>query len=84
MEIIPGAGIGYAMSTDEELTQIVNVAKVEGLILDPVYTVKCFLHMLEYLRQKAVRDEDVLFFHTGGIYGIYPNKERLTKIVDGK
>ncbi len=82
IKIIPGAGIGYAMSTDEELNLIYDVARTEGLILDPVYTVKCFLHMLEYLKEKDIHGEDILFFHTGGIYGIYPNKERLTKIID--
>ena len=66
-------GIGYALNTDRELKQLVRFASLEGLVLDPVYTLKAFLGMVNHIRcGKIEKDRTVLFVHTGGHSGLFP------------
>lgn len=71
-------GIGYALSTESELKELVKIARMEGLILDPVYTLKAFLGMVDHCRKgRIAKGERVLFVHTGGHYGLFPKAEEL-------
>jgi D-cysteine desulfhydrase len=72
--IIDGyVGRGYALSSPEELQALVEVARREGLVLDPVYTVKAFLGLASEIHRPALaRAKNILFVHTGGIYGLFP------------
>ena len=66
-------GIGYALNTDQELEQLIRFASLEGLILDPVYTLKAFLGMVNHIRcGKIEKGQTVLFVHTGGHSGTFP------------
>ena len=66
-------GIGYALNTPEELTELIRIARLEGLILDPVYTLKTFLGMMQQIKEGVIPEgSKVLFIHTGGHYGIFP------------
>lgn len=66
-------GVGYALNTPEELKQLVRFAALEGLVLDPVYTLKAFLGMVNHIRSgKIVKGQSVLFIHTGGHSGLFP------------
>ena len=54
-------------------------AKHEGLLLDPVYTGRAVMGMIDLIRKKFFKkDETVLFLHTGGepalFAGEYANK----------
>ena len=54
-------------------------AKYEGLLLDPVYTGRVAVGMIDLIRKKFFKkDETVLFLHTGGqpalFAGEYANK----------
>lgn len=63
-------GLGYGKTTDEELKKIVKVANKEGVILDPCYTGKAFIGLLDYLEKDKLSDyEKIVFIHTGGIFG---------------
>jgi len=64
-------GDGYALSRPEELSTIVNFARREALILDPVYTVKAYLGALAHRRQGDRRERPAIFVHTGGLFGLY-------------
>jgi len=65
-------GTGYAEATPEELAFYAEVAKREGLILDPVYTGKAFRALtLEAQAGRLPTDRAVVFLHTGGIYGVF-------------
>ena len=76
-------GIGYALNTGEELAQLIHFAETEGLLLDPVYTLKAFLGMRDHIRRGIIRaGEKVLFVHTGGHYGIFPAHEALGRALD--
>jgi len=65
-------GIGYALSTPEELRFLRDVATEEGLVLDPVYTGKAFRGLLgEIEKGRFERGAKVLFVHTGGVFGLF-------------
>jgi D-cysteine desulfhydrase len=71
IEVLDGyVGKGYAQNTPEELQAMAQVARAEGVILDPTYTGKAFLGMLDTIRkQKDYFGRRILFIHTGGGFG---------------
>jgi D-cysteine desulfhydrase len=62
-------GPAYAVSTPEQRREIVDVARLSGLILDPVYTGKAFAGLAELARGELAGAR-VLFLHTGGLPGL--------------
>lgn len=71
-------GEGYARASDEVLSTIKSVARSEGVIFDPVYTGKAFNGLLKELdKGRFAGASDLVFIHTGGIFGLYPFRERL-------
>jgi D-cysteine desulfhydrase len=50
-------------------------AKLEGIILDPVYTGKAMYGLTEEIKKGSFSQyKNLLFIHTGGIFGIFPGK----------
>lgn len=76
INIIDGyVGRGYALSTPAELNFISDFAKLEGIILDPVYTGKGMYGLTEEIKKGRFRDfKNILFIHTGGLFGVFPQK----------
>jgi D-cysteine desulfhydrase len=74
LHIVDGyVGRGYALSWPEELDLICDLARTEGIFLDPVYTGKAFFGMIEELKKDpGVFGKRILFVHTGGIFGLFP------------
>ena len=55
-----------------------EVARLEGIILDPVYTGKAFNAMLRETRSGQLEGmSDIVFIHTGGMLGLFPQKQEL-------
>ena len=78
IEIFDGyVGRGYALSRPEELRLIREVARTEGLLLDPVYTGKAFYGMTQELPRLGER---IVFIHTGGIFGLFPVADALMEV----
>ncbi len=77
INIIDGyVGRGYALNVKEELEFIKDISRKEGLILDPVYTGKCFRGLYNEINNGKFNDsEKILFIHTGGLYGLFPKSE---------
>jgi D-cysteine desulfhydrase len=74
-----GAGPGEA--TDEELGIIVQLAREEGLLLDPVYTAKGFRGLVETLaRDPKALGQRVCFIHTGGLFSVFAYRDRLSRL----
>lgn len=71
LNIIDGyPGRGYALSSIEEVEFINYLAKLEGIILDPVYTGKAMYGLVEEIKKGTFdRHENILFIHTGGLFG---------------
>lgn len=78
INVIDGyVGPGYARATQPVFDTIKHLARLEGVILDPVYTGKAFHAMLEELNQGRFQEsEDIVFIHTGGVYGNFPQKDQ--------
>ncbi|MGM0576995.1 MAG: 1-aminocyclopropane-1-carboxylate deaminase/D-cysteine desulfhydrase [Myxococcota bacterium] len=75
-------GRGYALSTPGELALIRDVARRDGLVLDPVYTGKAFGALLELARRSPDRlGHRPLFVHTGGLFGLFAFAEPLAPLL---
>jgi D-cysteine desulfhydrase len=83
VEIIDGyVGLGYALSQTEELKLICEVARTEGIFLDPVYTGKAFFGMIQELkRDPKCFGERIIFLHTGGIFGLFPKAAQIRPLL---
>lgn len=74
-------GAGYGIMGEAEVEAIRLFARLEGLILDPVYTGRAAAGLIDLIRKGFFkRQETVLFWHTGGTPAIF--SERYTQIVD--
>jgi D-cysteine desulfhydrase len=63
-------GPAYAVATEPVWDAIRTVARLEGLFLDPVYTGKAMHGLFEQARAGEL-GERVLFWHTGGAFGLF-------------
>jgi len=71
-------GGGYGVMSQVELNAMRLVARREGVILDPVYTGRAFAGLLDLIEKGYFgRDENVLFWHTGGTPGIFGYADRI-------
>lgn len=80
VEILDGyVGRGYALSRKEELDFLRDFARQEGVILDPVYTGKCMYGFVEEVKKGSfAQSKNVLFIHTGGLFGLFPAKDQFS------
>ena len=71
-EMVDHVGPGYAVPNPEDTPYIEELARTEGILLDPVYTGKAFAAMMQLLRQGYFDGEDdLLFLHTGGAAALF-------------
>lgn len=68
-------GPGYAQAGAEIFRLIQYVMRTEGLALDPVYTAKAFYGMLNEIKEDRLQGENILFVHTGGIFGLLAQRK---------
>ena len=68
-------GPGYGRAGEEVFDTLAELAKLEGIALDPVYTGKAFYGLVTDLAKQAFASEsaDIIFMHTGGVFGIFPH-----------
>jgi D-cysteine desulfhydrase len=60
-------GGGYGVISEPEIKAILLFARLEGILLDPVYTGRAAAGLIDLIRRGAFeKDETVLFWHTGG------------------
>ena len=72
-------GEGYAISRSEELEFLSYVASREALVLDPVYTGKAMYGLYNEIKEGNVpQGANVLFIHTGGIFGLFPKQDQFS------
>lgn len=75
-------GLGYSLNTMDELKLLHEVAAVEGLLLDPVYTLKAFSGMLSHVKEGKIKPgENVLFVHTGGHSGLFAKTDEIATVL---
>lgn len=64
-------GPGYALPSEEGENAVKLFARLEGILLDPVYTGKAAAALLDYAENGRFKNGNVLFIHTGGNAGVY-------------
>ena len=65
-------GPGYSLATPEMAEAVCMLARLEGILLDPVYTGKTMAGLIDLVRKGYFdKDEKVLFVHTGGSPALY-------------
>jgi 1-aminocyclopropane-1-carboxylate deaminase/D-cysteine desulfhydrase-like pyridoxal-dependent ACC family enzyme len=76
-------GEEYATPTREGNDAIKELAKEEGLMLDPVYTGKGFAGFLHYIKSGIIpKGSKVAFLHTGGTIALFAEPEITGKLYD--
>ncbi|UCC61623.1 MAG: D-cysteine desulfhydrase family protein [Anaerolineae bacterium] len=69
---------GYGVITDAEREAIRLLAQTEGIIADPVYTGRALAGLIDLVRRDVYGPkETVLFWHTGGVAGLFPRAAEL-------
>jgi L-cysteate sulfo-lyase len=69
-------GEGYEKPSEMATNAIRELAREEGVILDPVYTGKAMAALLDHLKKGSIpQGSNVLFWHTGGTPAIFAEKE---------
>ncbi len=69
---------GYGEVNQEVSDAIRIVAMNEGIFLDPVYTGKAMVALIDLVKKGYFKkDENVVFIHTGGTAALFPNKHKL-------
>lgn len=73
LHVVQGKGLGYAMSSTEELSFLRQFAIETGIVLDPVYSGKALYNFCQMIRQdpESYHGSNILFWHTGGALGLY-------------
>ncbi len=73
-------GLGYGISTRDELAAQSHATQLTGLLFDPAYTGKALYGLQQEIRSGRIGgDHDVIFWHTGGGFAVFAHPE----IVDG-
>lgn len=71
-------GPGYGLPTAAVLEAVRLTARLQGLLLDPVYTGKAMAGLIEGIRAgRFGRGSNVLFWHTGGIPALFAYQDVL-------
>ena len=72
-------GAGYGIAGPEIFDIISELGRTEGLFLDPVYTGKAFHGMVAELLEgesgQLSGAKNVVFIHTGGLFGVFPQQQ---------
>ena len=77
-------GAGRGEVRDEEFETVLRLARLEGLVFDPVYTAKAFGGVLDTLkRDPKAFGRRICFVHTGGVFSVFPYRSALSRLSDG-
>lgn len=72
-------GPGYGEPTEGMNEAVLMLARLEGLLFDPVYSGKALAGMIDHIRKGNFgADERIVFLHTGGAAGLFAYADTLT------
>jgi D-cysteine desulfhydrase family pyridoxal phosphate-dependent enzyme len=73
---------GYGIVNKEVADIIRLIFTREGIVLDPVYTAKAMVALVDLIKKGYFKKTDkVVFFHTGGTPALFPNKRKLVEFL---
>ncbi|MCH9695437.1 MAG: D-cysteine desulfhydrase [Gammaproteobacteria bacterium] len=71
-------GSGYGVPTAAMNEAVLMLARLEGLLFDPVYSGKALAGMIDYVRQgRFEKGQKIVFLHTGGSAGLFAYADTL-------
>jgi L-cysteate sulfo-lyase len=71
-------GDGYGIPTEDMNEAVLLLARLEGLLFDPVYSGKGIAGMIDLIGKKQFgKSDNLLFIHTGGAAGLFAYRDRL-------
>jgi len=71
---------GYGVLNNEVTEALKLVAETEGIFLDPVYTGKAMVMLIDLIKKGYFKkDDNVVFFHTGGLPALFLYRNKLGK-----
>ena len=71
-------GPGYSLPTPQMTEAVRMLARLEGILMDPVYTGKAMAGLIDLIRKSFFgKEENVLFVHTGGSPALYVYMEEI-------
>lgn len=71
-------GVGYGIPTEGTLEALRLAARLEGILLDPVYSAKGMAGLIDLIRKGHFSARDnIVFIHTGGAAGLFGYREVL-------
>jgi len=77
-------GKGYAAADTAVFELMAELCRLEGLVLDPVYTGKAFSGMVaEIAAGRFEGCKDIVFLHTGGVFGLFPQRAAMQDALRG-
>ncbi len=75
-------GAGYAVPGDLEWNAIKILARLEGILLGPVYTARAMGGLFDMIKKGVIKKgETVLFWHTGGTPELFAYAEDLNRAI---
>ena len=74
---------GYGVFNEDVGNALHMVAETEGVLLDPVYTGKAMVGMLDLMDKDYFGDgEHIVFLHSGGTPALFPYRDHIAKSLD--
>lgn len=74
-------GVNYGIPSEDGSNAIRELAREEGLLVDPIYSAKGFAGLLSYIRTgRIARGSNVAFVHTGGLGSLFTGPEQIGDI----
>lgn len=74
---------GYGIMNQEVADVLRLVFATEGILLDPVYTSKAMIGLVDLVRKGYFKaGEKIVFFHTGGTPALFPNRDKLLEFLE--
>lgn len=71
-------GGGYGVPTEAMNEAVLLLARLEGLLFDPVYSGKALAGLVDLLQKGYFKDaKNIVFIHTGGSAGLYAYADQL-------
>jgi D-cysteine desulfhydrase family pyridoxal phosphate-dependent enzyme len=73
---------GYGIVNKDVAKALRLVFMTEGIVLDPVYTGKAMVGLIDLIRKGYfTKKNTVVFFHTGGTPALFPNRDKLVEFL---
>ena len=64
-------GEAYAVPNPDDTPYILELARMEGILLDPIYTGKAFAGMMMAIEKGEIEGDNIVFVHTGGAAALF-------------